>query len=146
MAPTNKEVNMKIPAKRIDSSDCIVYPSRVIEGGVIVDQGEGFAVHEGEWVEIIPVRSLKENFGLLSLIKDDKQKIGSALIDICETLSKRITGWNWTDNNGEDLPNPHNKPEILHELTEDEIAWLMTAVKGETPGGRKNVSEPSTEA
>lgn len=132
---------MKIPPKRISSDDCVVYVGRKIEGDKIVCQGVPYKVHEGEWVEVIPVTSIGEAIAISRMMGADlKQtsKIAEGLNQICEGLAKRITDWDWTDMEGKPLPNPHDDPDVIKLLTEDEIIWLALAAQIESPGERKN--------
>ena len=94
---------MKIPPKRVPSDDCLVYVGRVIEGDKITNQGKGYAVHEGEWVETLPVATVAEAIAIsrmLNVTIKQVNKIAEGLDQICEGLAKRIIGWNWTDNDG----------------------------------------------
>ena len=53
-----KETKFKIPPRKIDSSDCVVHVGQKIEDGKIVDEGDAFHIHEGEWVKIVPYVSM----------------------------------------------------------------------------------------
>ena len=128
----------KIPPERILSDDCAVYVGRVIEDGEIKDEGTAYHVHEGEWVEMLPCRSLSE---LLALTDVEKAAQNGAdyLRILCQELSQRVTAWNWTGMAGEALPEPYNAPAVLERLTDDELMWLLSAAKGnETSDARKN--------
>ena len=53
-----KVTKWKILPVRIESDDCEVHGGRVIEDGEIKDPGTAYKVHKGEWVELLPCRSL----------------------------------------------------------------------------------------
>ena len=129
------------------SDDCVVYVGRVIRDGEIVDAGEPYKVHEGEWIDIVPVTTIQQTIALRGLqeaaSKGNETEAEKNIDILCKTLADNLTDWSWTDNKGNPLPNPFEKPEILMSLTEDELAYLLTALAGETPGERKNVSMPS---
>ncbi|MDY6957629.1 MAG: hypothetical protein SVK08_00595 [Halobacteriota archaeon] len=142
---------MKIPPKKVKADDCMIYVGRVIQDGKITDPGTPYAVHEGEWVEVFPVGSVQQTLNLFKLVsaateeqqEEGVKKLEASLTELCEELASHLVGWNWTDNNGDPLPQPHKNPEAIKLLTEDELLWLVSAVRGETQGERKNGSEPS---
>ena len=132
---------MKIPPRKVLSDDCAVYVGRRIEGDKIVVQGEPYYVHKGEWVEVLPVNSLNEAIVLSKMMGTslkNQSKLADNLSQLCEAISRRVVNWNWTDNDNKKLPSPHNRPDIIQSLTEDEIIWLATTAQGESPGERKN--------
>ena len=129
------EPKWKIPPQRIESDDCTVYVGREIEDGEITDEGTPYKVHEGEYVELFPVRSLRE----LMALTDIGNNTAGSLRTLCIELSQRIMEWDWTGMDGKPLPQPYNAPDVLERLTDDELMWLMQAVKGkETTATRKN--------
>ena len=117
----------KIPAKKILSDECSINIGRVIENEEIVDEGQDYFIHKGEWVEIVPVMSVKEVLQLSRLQNTVDGQFGNSLQELCVQLSKRILAWNWTDLSGEPLPQPFNHPEILEDLSSDELLWLVNA-------------------
>lgn len=144
-------MNWKIPPRRVDSSDCLVYVGRAIQDGKVISEGTPYKVHEGEWVEVLPVVTMQDYLSVTALLSIDSTgspgeqlaSMGKALDKVCQPLSKRLTAWNWTDMQGKALPPPHDNPDILKSLTTDELAWLLLTVRGESPGERKNASPPS---
>ena len=140
----------KIPPRRVDASDCVVYVGRVVKDGKITEPGTPYRVHEGEWVEVLPVLTMRDYLtvgGLLNLggnanPADQMARLGKALDDMCEQLSRRLTDWSWTDMAGKALPQPHGNPEVLKSLADDELVWLLLAARGESPGERKNALPP----
>ena len=136
--PTSTPPNWKIPPTKVASDDCDIYVGRVIEDGEITQEGTPYYVHEGEWVDLIPCRSLAEVMAL-SDIGASAQSGSGALRELCQVLSERIVAWNWTDMATEPLPQPHNTPAVLERLTDDELMWLLSAAQGkETTAARKN--------
>ena len=141
----------KIPPRRVDSSDCVVYVGRVVKDGKITEPGTPYKVHEGEWVEVLPVPTMQDYLVVGSLFGTDGNAspteqlvaMGKALDNVCLQLSTRLTAWNWTDMQGLPLPQPHGNPAVLKSLTNDELVWLLLAARGESPAERKNASPPS---
>lgn len=141
----------KIPAVRVASDDCAIMQGRVIRDGVIIHPGDPVYVHQGEWVEIIPVQSMREFLALTGLIgivpgeQSQAAKIAqlrTPLMELCDVLARRVLAWNWTDLMGEPLPQPYGKPDVIQMLSDDEMLWLVTAAQGETGAQRKNGSMP----
>ena len=135
----------KIPPVRIESDDCEVHVGRVIEDGEITEEGNAYHVHEGEWVELLPCRTLAEIMALDDLAKMARDS-AAVVMDgpgflrvLCQELSQRIVSWNWTGMDSMPLAQPHNAPTVLERLTDDELLWLLSAAQGgETSADRKN--------
>ncbi len=156
---------LKIPAEKIPSDDCVVHVGRIIEGNQIKSIGTPYHVHKGEWIEVLPVRSMASYVELQKLIssfqsasKEDVEKetdlnavlqtvervvvnLDEALDRICQELGRRIKGWNWTDMESE--PQPPPSPEVFRELDEEELFYLVRVIQGERPAARKKESKPS---
>ena len=146
MKPIVKKGKAKIPAQRVSSDDCAINIGQVIEEGVILEEGTPYYVHAGEWVEVMPVMSVREVMNLSGLQQgsENPSGLGNNLIDLCKELSKRILSWNWTDLMGEPLPQPYNHPEVLEGLASEELLWLVSASSGqESPDERKKESDES---
>lgn len=47
-----------------------------------------------------------------------------------QKLAETVLEWNWVDNDGTPLPQPHNNPEVFGALLAMEIRWLVTALQG----------------
>lgn len=124
---------LKIPPRIVLSDDCTVYVDREITDGVITNQGTPYKVHEGEWVEINPARSMAEMMAM-----SDIQGEG-AFDELCVRLSERLFSWTWTNNASEPMAQPYKNPAVLKQITDDELMWLLAASKGqETSTERKN--------
>jgi hypothetical protein len=136
----------KIPTSRVPSDECSINIGQVIEDGEVVEPGTAHYVHIGEWVEIMPVMAVKEVMQLSRLQRgsDDPNGLGDSLSELCKELSKRIIRWNWTDLVGEAMEQPYNRPDVLEELSSDELLWLVNA-SGVQEGAdaRKKDSKPS---
>jgi len=133
-----KATKWKIPPMRVESDDCAIYIGRVIEDGEITDDGTPHHVHVGEWVELLPCRSLAEIMALAEVGAAAQSGAGS-IRTLCQELSKRVTGWNWTGMDSEPLPQPYENPLVLESLTDDELMWVLSAAQGkETTATRKN--------
>lgn len=130
----------KIPPDQILSDDCTVNVGRVIEDGEITYDGTSYHVHIGEYVEIVPVQSLDELIALSDImgVAENPSAFG-AMRQLCETLSERVISWTWTGMDNKPLAQPFENPKVLQGLTNDELMWLFSAVKGkETSEARKN--------
>ena len=88
---------MKLASIRIASDGCKVVQGRVVADGVIKIEGTPVAMHEGEWVEIVPVMTLREMLSLQRLQKSIKENESKDFTALCVELSKRVTAWNWTE-------------------------------------------------
>ena len=134
----------KIPAVKVLSDDCTINIGQVIEDGEITNPGKPYSVHQGEWVEVLPVRTVREvmNISQLQSAVGDTSKLGESLTALCNELSRRIISWNWTDIMGEPMEQPYNRADVLEGLTSEELMWLMSATgSGESADERKNDSE-----
>ena len=136
----------KIPAQKVLSDDCSISIGQVVEDGEIVQQGTPHFVHKGEWVEILPVMTVKEvmQISRLQNAGTDGTQLGENLTDLCKELARRVISWNWTDLMGEPMEQPYNRPDILEELSSEELMWLMSATSGgESADARKKDSDES---
>ena len=136
----------KIPAIRVKSDDCAISVGQVVEGGEVVDQGTPHYVHKGEWVEILPVITVKEVMQISKLQNagDNASGLGENLSLLCKELSRRGIKWNWTDLMGEPIDQPYDRPDILEGLSSEELMWLMGAASGgESADARKKDSDDS---
>ena len=129
----------KIPLRKINTSDCVIHVGQKIRDGKIVEIGEPVKIHENEWVQVLPILSIKESMAL-GLFKQstDEIELANAMNSMCESLSQRIVDWNWTDMEGELLEKPHKNSNVFKELTNEELIYLLSATLGETPGEQKN--------
>ena len=144
----NKERLMKpkIPTIKVDSDECFISVGQVVEDGEIKDAGVAHYIHEGEWVEVLPVMTVKEVMQLSRLQSgaDDPRSLGENLTQLCQELSRRIISWNWTDLMGEEMEQPYKRPDILEALSSEELMWLVSATGGsETTDERKKGSVKS---
>ena len=136
----------KIPAVKVLSDECSINVGQVVEDGEITDPGIPHFVHKGEWVEVLPVLSVKEvmNIARLQSSATDSSKLDENLTNICKELCRRVVSWNWTNLMGEPMEQPYNRPDVLEELTSEELMWLMTAAgAGEPADARKKDLEKS---
>ena len=137
----------KIPTRKVKSDDCAIHVGREVnvETGKITNEGTPYYVHKGEWVEVIPLFSVRQYIAwnkLRNSLLGDAENMEYALNSLCHELSNKIVKWNWTDNEGQKLSQPYKKPEVLIDLTEEELIWLSSALV-ETAQQRKNDSVPS---
>jgi hypothetical protein len=121
---------------------------------VVTIDGTAYTPHEGESVWVIPGLSIGAINALTVLTQtgvamdaakgeaDEGQRV-TALMDrslqgLSRALAQRIVRWDWTDMLGNPLPQPNGTPEPLMALEAEELYWLLSAVKGETPAQAKN--------
>ena len=136
----------KIPTTKVNSDECFISVGQVVEDGEIKDAGVAHFVHKGEWVEVLPVMTVKEVMQLSRLQggAGNTSNLGDNLTQLCQELSRRLISWNWTDLLGEEMEQPYNRPDILEALTSDELMWLVSATGGgETADERKKDSVKS---
>ena len=137
----------KIPAIKVKSDECAINVGQVIEDGEIVNPGTPYYVHEGEWVELLPVITVKEVMHiskLQSAANGETENLGENLTNLCKELSRRLIAWNWTNLVGEPLEQPFNRPDVLEELSSEELMWLMGATSTqESADARKKGSAQS---
>ena len=140
---TNKK--FKIPPKQIDSSDCVVHIGQRISDGVVVERGEPFNIHDGEWVKMIPIVTMGESIALMNVsnLSSDGEGASESFEMICKALANKIVDWNWTDMSSEKLPKPYKNPSVFKELNTEELVYLVTISTGETPSEQKNESKDS---
>ena len=133
----------KIPAVKVLSDECVINVGQVIEDGEITNPGTPHYVHKGEWVEVLPVMSVRAvmNISRLQASTGDSSQLGENLTALCNELARRIISWNWTDIMGEPMEQPYNRADVLEALTSEELMWLMTATgSGESADARKKDS------
>jgi len=136
----------KIPAVRIDSDDCFISVGQVIEDGEIVEAGTPYYIHQDEWVEVLPIMTVREvmQISRLQNVANDSTNLGEGLTGLCQELARRVIVWNWTDLMGEPMEQPHNRPDVLEALSSEELLWLMSATGGgESADERKKDSAKS---
>ncbi len=135
----------KIPTIAYPSDDCLVYVGREVENGEVVAEGVGYSVHKGETVHIIPMQSVGEITARATLLfqsqdADDGPRSTEVFERLCARVSKRIVSWDWTDMMGNPYEQPYGNPEVVKDLTNDELVWLIQRTTNqETPEERKNV-------
>jgi hypothetical protein len=129
---------------------------RKIVGGEVVELGTPHKVHEGEWVEILPVTSVGEyiSFGKLftgeaSETEKEPKKITRKMLaaigartedtfgQMIQAVSERVLDWNWTDLMGKKLPKPYQNPKVIRSLSIDELLWLANVAEYEPEIDRK---------
>ena len=111
----------KIPAQKVLSDDCSISTGQVIEDGEIIDAGTPHFILQGEWVEVLPVMTVKEvmQISRLQNAGNDGTELGENLTELCRQLSRRVIAWNWTNMMGEVMEQPFNRPDILEGLTSE---------------------------
>ena len=138
----------KIPAVRIPSDSCEIRIGQKIGADKEVTvEGTPYYVHTDEWVEVIPVRSIKEG-AIINQLRDrivnsddaTPGEMDRVMVELCEKLALRVVDWNWTDLVHKPLPKPYQNPDALMELGNEELFWLLNCLNIETAETRKNGS------
>ena len=122
----------KIPTQKVLSDACAINVGQVVEDGEITSPGTPYYVHEGEWVEVMPVMTVREvmNLSRLQNNSGEGSTLGQSLTDLCQELSRRVIKWNWTNLMGEKMEQPYNRPDVLEGLSSEELLWLVNASGG----------------
>jgi len=122
----------KIPTQKVLSDACAINVGQVVEDGEITSPGVPYYVHEGEWVEVMPVMTVREvmNLSRLQNNSGEGSTLGQSLTDLCQELSRRVIKWNWTNLMGEKMEQPYNRPDVLESLSSEELLWLVNATGG----------------
>ena len=119
----------------------------MIQDGKVVIPGVPHYVHQGEWVEFLPVTSMGDLLALLKGLTPENDSAGETTPEVlgaritsrCEWLANQLVAWDWTDLLGAPLPCPHGKPDVLLRLSNDELMWLIGESQStETETDRKN--------
>ncbi len=119
--------------------------------------GVTYAPHAGEWVKIRPGTSvsairaqsamarLQEN---MQAIKGDPdaeltllRQLDEQFTIACESAAKTIVDWSWTDDDGDPLPCPKGQPDVIADLSAEEVSYLLTLGMS-TGSDRGNASQP----
>ena len=108
------------------------------------DDGEEFAPREGEWVKLrkkFPMRLLRVGAQLSRLYTEgeddvDMEEVEEAFDRLIGLLAPLVVDWSWTnhkEDEGEDgkppiLPVPRHEPDVLWDLDEDELMWILDKI------------------
>lgn len=118
---------------------------QTIRDGKIDHPGTPHYVHQGEWVEFMPVVSMADLFFLmkgLSPATGEVETMDAMMERIsarCEWLANQVVAWNWTGLTGMPLEQPYHRTDVLMGLSNDELMWLIAqSQETETEGDRKN--------
>jgi hypothetical protein len=138
----------KPQSRRVPSDDC----------EVTVD-GEVYRPHEGESVWFLPgmPSDIWETLYAMARLADELKAVDGEPDEIektlglmeghfrtaCRILARQLVRWDWTDMASEPLPQPRGHPETIKQLDDDEVHWLIRALRGQTAGQRGNASAPS---
>tara|TARA_Y100000310_G_scaffold330185_1_gene401419 strand:+ start:1283 stop:1804 length:522 start_codon:yes stop_codon:yes gene_type:complete len=142
----------KIEPVTVPSDNCVVMTGQVIKDGKVAHPGTPHHIHEGETVTLLPVSSVKERLAItrIAAVGDSEDPLETyqaygAMDDLAIALSQRVLEWTWTDMFGHPMPQPHNEPEVIRALQDEELIWLMSATV-ETEEDRGNESTPSLDS
>ncbi len=116
-----------------------------------------YAPHADEWVEVRPgmaVSSIRVQSAMARLqeemqaVKGDDgaesqilRQLDEQFTMACDSVAKRVVAWNWTDMEGVPLPSPRNAPDVIADLSAEEVSYLLTLGMS-TGSDRGNASQP----
>lgn len=63
--------------------------------------------------------------------------------DLLAWIAPRLSGWDWTDNDSNPLPQPDRTPAPLQCLTPDELFYIRSVLRGEGPAEVGNADSTS---
>ena len=95
---------------------------------------------KGSWALVakLTVREMRENRARITAEQDQMLKDGEITAKVTDNqfeagidlIRRHVKDWNWVDDDGEPLPNPKDKPEIVDDLTDEELKALGGAILG----------------
>lgn len=89
---------------------------------------------EGTWVEVLSLK-YGESKALQREVAAATSDAEKALISE-RLIQRHILAWNWTDDEGTPLLPPKQKPEVVDELTADEMVFLANCLKPNVERGK----------
>lgn len=112
--------------------------------------GETYYPHEGEWIEVLPspntlreqqafvrfsiaARNLAATEGDDDQVDHTGEYLERDFGTLLEVVARRVISWNWTDMRGRPLPQLDGKTDLLRDLSDQEVYWLVGACRGEAP-------------
>lgn len=117
--------------------------------------GEEYHAHHGEYVVMkrkisqAGMATVTEFFamaseGIQTTDIAEVRRWNEVLWEAAKVLADLILEWNWTDDDGTPLPEPHKAPEVIANLHVQELVWLIGQYYGpaEVP---KNSSDGSSD-
>ncbi len=117
---SKKQAKPKMPPRRVPSDDLTV----------LIDE-TAYHPHAGEHVDYI--RGIPWGYhrvvrASVDIDTKDAKEVMTSWSNLVGILPDCIVGWNWTDNNGEPLPQPHRNLAAFDTLNEEELLWLWQNV------------------
>lgn len=111
--------------------------------------GETYHPHLDEWIEVLPIRRLSELRNVMEMATFASQEGTTDLVlsdprvmnqysRLTRYLSDVIFNWNFTDEDGNVLPRPYRQPEVIENLSFDEINYLTSKLIGGRTDESKN--------
>lgn len=132
----------KIPPRRVPSDDFSV-----------TDDGQEYFIHAGESVWVVPGTTVEEVRMLRAfdeampriLAAEGEANVMSVAIDVLgdafakgvSVFRHRIAKWDWTDNDGNPLPQPREEG-AFDRLRAEEMTYLALVLQGANTAARKN--------
>jgi hypothetical protein len=108
-----------------------------------------FNVHEGEWVDVLPIRLVGDNRFFVTVNRlqveleavkgdeDESQRVSEIMARhfdrVVGFIRPRIGAWSWTDMDGKPLPQPAEDPDVFERISSDELLYLTRVVQTGRP-------------
>lgn len=132
----------KHPTRTVPSDDCAV----VIDG-IESHPHRGEIVTFAGWFDMNALAIMYAFGDLLDRVIDAEEEEALRLIDESDPLVERfiavlascIVEWNWTDDLGKPLPQPHENADAFRALRLDELVYLALLAAPKLPEGRNPV-------
>lgn len=83
---------------------------------------------EGSFVKVTSNIKWKEVRTFQKMSTDERGDVDNLMLGM-RTIAGMIIDWNWTDEEGNPLPVPAKDPDILDDLTQEEMTWLFENVQ-----------------
>ena len=108
-----------------------------------------YNVHEGEWVEVLPIRLVGDNRFFVTVNRlqvelqavqgddDESARVSEIMARhfdrVVEFIRPRIGAWSWTDLESRPLPQPHDDPDVFTRISSEELLYLTRIVQTGRP-------------
>ena len=82
---------------------------------------------EGSWIKLKAIK-----YGLSKRVAVELEGVSDAekLEVNARLIAEHLLGWNWVDDNDEPLPVPSENPDVLDDLTSQELEFIGEAMQG----------------
>ncbi len=112
--------------------------------------------HKGEYIDVRPLLTIGEKkklvkaqaaFSVLQTSEKDERVVDELYGMMAALVQVFVVSWNWTDWEGDPLPQLTDSPDVIDSLVEEEIAWIFSQctdlIQGDGGEEKKEVSSVS---